>query len=196
MPRIALAPSDGAGELKTFDNAGHAFSDAPVRMPYAPFRVPYTMASAKNGLVVFGAGPGGGPHIRIFTSDGKLYNQFFAYDRRWRIGVNIAVGDVDGDGEEEIITAPASRGGAHIKIFSFDGHLKQHFFAYPQQVRSGYELAVGDLNNDGKDEFVIARTTGVPGGEVSVFSDSGLLIRFTPYPESGVEHVAIAVGDV
>ncbi|MFA6928503.1 MAG: S8 family peptidase, partial [Patescibacteria group bacterium] len=49
--------------------------------------------------IIAGAGAGGGPHVRIFSADGKIKNQFFAYDSRFRGGVNVAAGDVDGDGK-------------------------------------------------------------------------------------------------
>ena len=56
--------------------------------------------------VVVAAGPGGGPRVRIL--DGHTGNQisgplgsFFAYDQSFNGGVNVAVADVDGDGDHE-----------------------------------------------------------------------------------------------
>ena len=50
--------------------------------------------------VITAAGSGGGPHIRVFTKDGRsLTAGFFAYDQKFKGGVAITVGDVNGDGE-------------------------------------------------------------------------------------------------
>ena len=39
--------------------------------------------------IITGAGPGGGPHIRIFSSKGKIINAFFAYKQDFIKGVNV-----------------------------------------------------------------------------------------------------------
>ena len=42
-------------------------------------------------VIVTGAGPGGGPHVRIFSRTGALIDRgWFAYDRSFRGGVNVA----------------------------------------------------------------------------------------------------------
>ncbi|MBU1167184.1 FG-GAP repeat protein, partial [Patescibacteria group bacterium] len=44
--------------------------------------------------IITGAGPGGGPQIRAFSADGGVvHNGFFAYDKSFRGGVNVAVGE-------------------------------------------------------------------------------------------------------
>lgn len=56
--------------------------------------------------IVTGAGYLGGPHVRIVDAYGveKGRKGFFAYDAILRGGVSIASGDIDGDGNNEIIT--------------------------------------------------------------------------------------------
>jgi hypothetical protein len=54
--------------------------------------------------IVTGAGPGGGPHVRIFSARGRSLGGFFAADARLRRGVEVSVADVDGDGRNEILT--------------------------------------------------------------------------------------------
>jgi hypothetical protein len=68
--------------------------------------------------VITAAGPGGGPHVKVF--DGKTGTEllsFFAYDAAFSGGVNVAVGDVTGDGLNDIITGAGPGGGPHIKVF-------------------------------------------------------------------------------
>ena len=74
----------------------------------------------------------------------------------------------------EIITAPHSNGGPHIKIFDNQGNLLNHFFAYHEKFRGGVNIASIDLDNDGSDEII---TGAGPGGapHVRIFSPLGVL---------------------
>lgn len=99
-----------------------------------------TDGDGKNEIVV-GAGTGGGPQVRVFNLDGKLLQQFFAYDTKFRGGVNVAVGDMDGDGIEEIICTPGVGGGPHVRVFNSRGQVRSQFFVGEQKFRGG--LSVG-----------------------------------------------------
>jgi hypothetical protein len=105
--------------------------------------------------VVAGAGVGGGPHVRVFNKDGKLINPgFFAYDPKFRGGVNVAVADIDGDGKDEIITGPGKGGGPHVRVFDKDGKMKAQFFAFEEAQSNGLEVAATDLDGDGRAEII------------------------------------------
>jgi hypothetical protein len=105
--------------------------------------------------IVAGAGVGGGPHVRVFNKDGKVINPgFFAYDPNFRGGVNVACGDVDGDGVDEVITGPGRGGGPHVRVFDKDGKMKSQFFAFDSTGKDGVEVAAADLDNDGLAEII------------------------------------------
>lgn len=112
--------------------------------------------------IIAGAGYGGGPHIRVFNGEGRLINPgFFAYDPKFRGGVNVAVGDLNGDRVAEIVSAPGPSGGPHIRVFNRDGKLiNPGFFAYDENNRQGIGVIVSDLDGDGIDE-VLATTADV-----------------------------------
>jgi hypothetical protein len=107
--------------------------------------------------MITAAGVTGGPHVimwnMIQAPDGKITVQnkraeFMAYDLRFRGGLNIAVGDLDGDGRAELITAPQGMGGPHVKIWKFDTvanrfNLVNEFMAYEITFSGGVNLATG-----------------------------------------------------
>jgi hypothetical protein len=111
-----------------------------------------------NGFheIIVGAGRGGGPQVRIFTESGQLLGQFFAYDERFRGGVYVALGDLNGDGVQEIITSPGAGGGPHILVYDDHAEIRGNFMAYDSTYRGGVKLAVGDIDADDSDEIITA----------------------------------------
>jgi len=149
-----------------------------------------------NQEIIIGAGVGGGPQVRIFDASGNLKNQFFAYDPKFRGGVNVAVGDIDGDGINEIITGAGIGGGPHIRIFNEQGELKGQFFAYDSKFRGGVNVAVGDINGDSRSEIITG--AGVGGGpHVRIFNEKGELQgQFFAYENNFSGGVKVQVGNI
>lgn len=112
--------------------------------------------------IIAGAGVTGGPHVRVFAANGTLINPgFFAYDPAFRGGVNVACGDIDNDGIDEIITGPGRGGGPQVKAFNKDGQIDGPvFWAFDQSLRDGVKVVTTDMGGDGVDE-IIATTSDV-----------------------------------
>jgi hypothetical protein len=116
----------------------------------------------KDELVV--APSSGAAHLRVFTFNPQtrrydLMTQRFAYPITFRGGVNLASGDLDQDGRDELVVAPASRGGPQVRVFSYRSQTNtleviSQFFAYPSNFTTGVSVAVGDLNGDGGKEII------------------------------------------
>ena len=155
--------------------------------------------------LITGAGPGGGPHVRAFSLvDGVLTEvaSFYAYDPAFLGGVNVAVGDVTGDGVPEIITGAGPGGGPHVRAFSLaDGVVTEvaGFYAYDPAFRGGVNVAVGNVTGDGVAEII---TGAGPGGgpHVRAFSVAGggltEVAGFYAYDPAFRGGVNVAVGDV
>ncbi len=124
--------------------------------------------------ILTGAGPGPefGPHVRGFLADGTPLPglSFLAYGtNKW--GVNMAAGDIDGDGFDEILTGagPGAVFGPHVRGFDYDGGSSitplswVNYFAYGTP-KWGVNVAAGDLDGDGFDEIVTGAGPGAVYG--------------------------------
>jgi len=101
--------------------------------------------------VITGAGPGGGPHVKIFSgSTGVEVADFLAYDTGFSGGVYVAAGDINNDGFEDVVTGVDAGGGPHVKVFDGQSGLEtSSFFAYDASFTGGVRVAAGDINGDG-----------------------------------------------
>ncbi|MBL7141582.1 S8 family serine peptidase [Patescibacteria group bacterium] len=146
--------------------------------------------------IITGAGPTGGPHVRVFDGQGNLKFHFFAYHQRFLGGVNVAVGDVDGDGQDEIITGAGPTGGPHVRVFDGQGNLKFHFFAYHENFLGGVNVAAGDVDADGKAEIIVSIASGA-SPYIRVFNAEFLLLRlqFLAYSKDFYRGTKVAVAD-
>jgi serralysin len=149
--------------------------------------------------VVTGAGPGApGGHLKVFN--GRTFGEMlsiFAYPG-FSGGINVAVGDVNGDGHGDVITGagPGAPNG-HLKVFSgLDFSELLSVFAYPG-FTGGVTVAAGDLNGDGKAEIITGAAALAP--HVKVFDGATLQERgsFMAYPGAPVGvRVAVAGGRI
>ena len=96
--RIVTAPGPGGGpHVRVFDGSGTA--TGPGFMAYDPTftgGVSVGLGNLDNDLtaeIVTGAGPGGGPHVKVFRQDGSMPfgGGFFAYDPNFHGGVEVAI---------------------------------------------------------------------------------------------------------
>lgn len=145
--------------------------------------------------IITGARQGGGPHVRIFDQNGNFKGHFFAYDKKFRGGINVAAGDLDGDGIDEIIVAP-QKGDLPIKIFNKDGRILNKFFAYHENFSGGVSIATGDLNGDGVYEIITGAGSG-GGPQVRIFNlKGGVIGQFFAFYEKFRGGINVAVGDL
>jgi hypothetical protein len=157
--------------------------------------------------IATGADAGGGPHVRVF--DGKtgqdvqfaghsgLVRGFYAYDVGFMGGVRVAVGDVNGDGQLDIITGAGPGGGPHVHVY--DGKtlaeiplsnrmgFDQGFMAYDPSFSGGVHVAAADVNGDGRADVIVSSDPPSGSMQVEVLSgaDGTVLQAFNAYTPAG-----------
>jgi hypothetical protein len=131
-------------------------------------------------LVVLGPdkNPGTPQAVRVIDGNtGLVESSFVAYETGYAGGTRVAVADLDGDGTDEIITAPGRSRAPEVRIFTREGAAVAGFpgfLAYDAAFTGGVHVAVADVNGDGRPDIVTVPSYGA--ADVRVF--------FNRYPQS------------
>jgi len=175
---VTGAGTGGGPHVKVFD--GRTRQEIASFFAYDPgFRGGVTVATKDldgDGIldIVTGAGPGGGPHVRVYNgATMSLMKEFMAYDVNFTGGVFVAVGDFMSDGRLEIITGAGAGGGPHVKIWDYQTlNLVNERMVYDNFTLStgvvvdilfggGVRVGIADGNDDGILDII---TGAGPGG--------------------------------
>ena len=99
-------------------------------------------------------------------------------------GAVVAVGDINGDGRDEIVTAPGPGIAALVKIFDGStGTFMRSFTAFEPTFKNGVSLALGDVDNtDGLNTDEIIVGAGANGSSQSEFSTASARKRASSRP--------------
>ena len=152
---------------------------------YAPTFTGGVNIAAEDGYLVTGAGPGGGPDVKVYTiardyfggtGEGYAASQeisFYAYNSSFHGGVTVAIGNVNGDGTPDVITGVGPGGGPHVKVFDGAGlaaggptavnaitNPLKSFYAFSPTFTAGVTVAVGDVAGAGTDDIVTGAGAG------------------------------------
>ncbi|MBI5037785.1 MAG: right-handed parallel beta-helix repeat-containing protein [Candidatus Kerfeldbacteria bacterium] len=171
---IVGTTSGMAPHVRVFDNAGNVRSQF---FPYDPgLRNGVTVTACNvmgNSLeeIVTAQDRGGWPLIRIFNGFGeRLHEGFFVFDGKFTGGINLACGDINGDGLHEIIVAARRGGGPQVMVYSGTGRIIANFMAYDKGFRGGISVAAADTDDDGIDEIITGPQWGAP--HIQIFNVS------------------------
>lgn len=133
------------------------------------------VTSVSTTDIITGAGPGGGPHVKVFAGQGgQLVRSFMAFGAAFTGGVNVAAADFDGDGRADIVAGAGPGGGPHVKVFrGTDLAVVQSFMAYNSAFTGGISVAAADFDGNGTPEIITGAGAG-GGSHVKVFRETDL----------------------
>jgi hypothetical protein len=186
MSRARRTPASPLGPLEALEDR---------LTPSFPFLLPPPPVT----LFAVGAGPGSaGGHVKVFNADGSLRFSFLAFPG-FDGGVtvttrNVIPDPVDHAVEDIVVGAGPGSVGGHVKVFDgADGRLVASFFTFPG-FAGGVDVAVGDVNSDGRQDIIAA--TGPGAGHVKAFdlATGSELLSFLPYGDFR-GGVSVAAGD-
>lgn len=175
---IAVPGKGGGPNIRVFDGKTHQ-----IVYDFQAFESDFTgglFVAARDmdndgwAEIIVAADSGGGPRIKVFKpnplKDGVIEQlaDFFAYDAGFTGGVRIALGDVDGDGYADLLTAPGVGGGPHVKVFSGAEFktgsvvpIKDLMAGNPENL-NGLFITAGDFNADGYSDIVVGSGAQTP----------------------------------
>jgi hypothetical protein len=130
--------------------------------------------------IVAAPGAGGGPNIRVYDgASGALIRNFLAFDATYLGGIDVALGDINGDGHLDYIVGQLHGASAQVNVFSstdlsllasISPYASSGSVAYQRMLLTGLipdgaRVGAVDIDSNGKADIIIS--TG-PGNQPDV----------------------------
>jgi len=148
--------------------------------------------------IVVGGVTSSGPQVKVLdAATGAALVSFFPYGTEFQGSLNVATGDLDGDGRAEIATSALVSGGSEIREFDAQGRTVGSFFSLDPSLAPGLSVAVADVDGDGRGEIVAGGGPSFGDQRVTEFNRDGqILSGFLAYEPFFSGGVRVAVGNV
>ena len=183
--------------VKVTDNGTPALSDTET----------FLVTLTNQPLIITGANNLEAPIVRVFdVKAGTERFNLMAFPERFRGGVHVAAGDVNGDGTPDVIAAMGNGGWSRIRVFSgLNGAPITSFgtsgeiIAYQKTFTGGTWVASMYYNDDEYADVVVGPGVGAgSAGVVKIFSgaNGSLLASFKPYGNGFTGGIRVSTGDV
>jgi hypothetical protein len=220
--RIVLAKDTGGGEIRIF--AGETGQQVLAINPFPGFTGSVRVATGDvtgDGVPDIFAAPGpqtgtGQPlRLRGFNGatgtplPGSLGVGLMPFGTNYKSGMQVALGDVTGDGVPDIIAgADSTSSTVTQKVRVFNGQTGAvvsgwvgGFNPFTGTTYGGVRVAAGDVNGDGRAEIIVSPGAGA-SPQVKVYNPAapnvttGLIRTFTAYTTAVAGGVFVAAGDL
>lgn len=155
-----------------------------------------------QSIIATGVGPGslppGASEVNVYNGDTKALLKQLNPFPGFTGGINVAVGDVNGDAISDVICTAGAGGGPSVMVFSGkDYSVLYNFFAFDAAFVGGVNVAAADINLDGLDDIIVGAGAG-GGPQVRVFSGAtgAPILTFFAFDPAFVGGVTVASGDL
>ena len=173
-PTIAAATVAADGSLRIdFADASTGTATITVRaasvFDAADFQEQQFLVTVANpdlaipAVIVVGEDAGSLPWVTVLDGNtGEIISHFLAFHPNNRGGVAVALGDVDGDGVDEVIAGSGAGQRSVVKVFEQDGtHLAAYrTLPFAASYLGGLNVAAGDFDGNGNDDLAVVSARG------------------------------------
>ncbi len=119
-----------------------------------------------------------GDFVRFFDPSGeRLRNGFFIFENGYRGGEKIAHIDLDGNGKRDLLVVKGNK----IMAWRDDGQIFMKKYPYTTSYQGELQVALGDLNRDGRLEIYVAPSPGYPA-PIKIYTRHGRQMKQDWYP--------------
>ncbi len=137
----------------------------------------------------------GDKNIKLTAAGGDFIKDL-SLEEKIAAGSSLAIGDIDGDGHEELVVGSAPGEGGDVKIFNQAGKLIRKFAAFPSSFRGGANIAIANLRS-GKTAEIIVTAASAGDSQVRIFDTRGNLLRqFFAGARNYSGSLSLSVGDL
>jgi len=203
------SPMDPFYSLNAAQRISQAIAPPPLQNEILPYgqnavigiRIAYGNFDADPELeFATGAGAGGGPHIKLYDHTEEFTGiEFMAYDPRFYGGIDVAAGDIDGDGVDEILTGAGAGGGPDVSVFKgLTGEKLRSFYAYDAMFSGGVRISSSNMSGSSEAEIVTVPSRPPGGPNSRMFNSSGVAVKNGSFMEpwwEGYPDIAIGSGE-
>jgi hypothetical protein len=184
----------------------------PARAPLAVESLEGRRVMAANVAVGSEIGAQSTPLVRLVDADtGAVKAQVMAFEATFKGGVRVAMGDVDGDSVPEVLVGSGPGRVGEIRVFkqqvsggatTLTELVAYRTIPFGAGYTHGVEIAVGDLDDNGREDIVAAMSRGA--GTVKAFLSVAAadpvqnvaFKTFTPFGPTFTGGASVAVADL
>lgn len=152
-PRVQVFSGQNGNVIRNFFAYAEAFRGG-VRVGSADVN-----GDGKDDIIC-GAGPGGGPHVIVYSgADNSVLHSFFAFPQSFTGGVFVAGGDVSGDGLNDIVVGAGAGSSPRVRIYNGSNlGILRDFIVFPATYTGGVQVGASRVGTGGEGQLVVGST--------------------------------------